>query len=90
MTDSLIDPTDPTIRKLEEDGFRISFQAFLRDGRTSVAFIAHNKQTKRTFNGRSRAGDRDEALLGLARDAGIKVPMSPEPDNFDLDPFAGL
>ncbi len=91
MSEQLIDAAHPTIQRLEAQGFRVTMHVYLRDGKNSVAFTAHNKQTKRTHNGRSRAGDRDEALADLAWDAGLEISTSPECDTFDPhDPFAGL
>ena len=84
MSEPLIDATNPTIERLQEDGFKITMHVYLRDSGTYVAFSAHNKRRKRTFNGRSRSGDREEALLDLAKDAGILVPGM---DFGDLDPF---
>lgn len=89
MSEALIDATHPTIQQLEEDGFKITLHVYLRGGRTSVCFTAHNKQTKRTYNGRSQAGDRDEALIDLAWDAGIVTDSAEDGFNPD-DPFADL
>ncbi len=90
MSEPLIDATNPTIQQLQEDGFKITMHVYLRDSGTYVAFSAHNKRRKRTFNGRSRSGDREEALLDLAKDAGIPQEQG-NLEAFDPDdPFADL
>jgi hypothetical protein len=67
----MIDTENPVIRQLVEQGYKISFHAYLRDARVLVSYMATHAETKRSFQGRSRKGDRDEALRALARSAGL-------------------
>jgi hypothetical protein len=68
----MIDLNDPMIRWLRHNGFRLSFNHYMRkDGMLGCTFSA--KKDRPILTGRSAKGDRVEALADLVRAAAIFV-----------------
>ncbi len=67
----MIDPQNPTIQTLAQQGYKVAAHAYLRPGgRVNYSFVAKHQTTGRLIQGWSRGKDAAAALADLARHVG--------------------
>lgn len=68
----MIDPKNPTIEVLVQQGYNIAGYAYLKPGgRVKYTFIAKHGETGKVFQGWSGRGKAADALCDLGRWAGL-------------------
>lgn len=73
---SMLDPQHPLVHELNRHGYKLTVHAYFRDGAVSLCATAHHPVTKRTFHGRSRRGNFNEAMIDVAHSAAIELPAT--------------
>ena len=75
----MIDPKNPTIEDLVQQGYRLAAHAHLRPGgRVNYTFVAKHGGTGKVLHGWSGGGDTVDALIDLGRRGDYsKTPSKP-------------